>query len=1087
MAFLAPLVAGPLGNLGLAAIGIGLQLLAAYFFPQKVKGPRLEDLKQQTSRYGDEPARLYGSARVAAAVIWLKNNQLDEHKDTHRKGSIGPVITEFTYTADVALAFCWNGPVAGVPRMWADDKLCYDNSAETLEKIINGDPVAGTGAAEGATFRFYLGSQTQGSDPDIIADRGSAPAWPGRCYVVITNFPCDEFGRRLPNFEAEVVRAGSDATLSVTPPGMFPAFDTQGNFVVSSNGSDTVKIHNLPSGTLRFTITLPAALGGAIWITKRGKLALASLLPGTLWIYNLETGVLEFEVTWTGAGYPFNTPTQSFGDIIVDGDDYLFLQVGVDVVCFKESAGQTGWTQIALASIGVSVITGILVFSVGLELLYMIKNDSGTYRLMTSAISGGVASTAIVRTPPSLSGTPKGIFYDRDSDSVLIVTHTGLYVYDATLDTLLGSRSGDWTLLDYPNMSQRIWSGAGTFIVRDDGSNNVYEYQLSGLGLVQTILAATTTWTDKSNANVGLTAVNLLWRALAVYGSTAGPHVWFLPRLARGSVTLASVLAEECALAGVACDVSAVTGTVRGYAARGGETPRGVIEDLARVKFFDFAQDAGVLKFFMRSATPVRSIILNDMGFSRDTPEPRLVREDYGDASETPARVIIDYGSLNGDYRKGSQSIAKPDGLDAGATTIKFQTNLVLTDDEAAKVADIFLNDSRAATTTYRTSVHPKFLETHPGDVVTLELDSNRDITAVITKQQGELPLSLELRKRITVYTSDAVGNPVDPNPDGLLGRARSDSVLIDGHLMRREDNDDSFYLTIYPAERGKLPSATVYKSNDAINYGALIGFRSASLVGNATSALPDRPNPWAIDRASILTFAVASVVGVENFPVAVTEAQLLADGTLNAFALRSGSEWEYLRAASVVDNNDGTWTISTLIRGRRGTEFAMAGHATGDTIVYLDPLVLARAPEADRDLLRYFVTLTSGKAFSTTYAKSFTNQGRGLRPWAPVAVMGSRNGSGDLVVTAVRRDRLGESELVTSPPMSEASELYHMRVYDGVDVVRSFSNSVLSFSYDAANQTSDFGSPQASVDVQIVQISATFTGGDGVPAIATV
>ncbi|WP_188131550.1 hypothetical protein [Mesorhizobium sp. NFR06] len=54
MAFIAPLAGaavggGLLGSIVTTAVGIGINLAIAYFFPQKIKGPRAESLKAQTS------------------------------------------------------------------------------------------------------------------------------------------------------------------------------------------------------------------------------------------------------------------------------------------------------------------------------------------------------------------------------------------------------------------------------------------------------------------------------------------------------------------------------------------------------------------------------------------------------------------------------------------------------------------------------------------------------------------------------------------------------------------------------------------------------------------------------------------------------------------------------------------------------------------------------------------------------------------------------------------------------------------------------------------------------------------------------
>jgi hypothetical protein len=162
MAFIAPLAGaavggGLLGSIVTTAVGIGINLGIAYFFPQKIKGPRADSLKAQTSKYGDQIARTYATIRVAGAVIWLKGDHVDEHVKKYRQGkALGPEVTEYSYTATFAVAFAWNGPFAAVPRIWADDKLIYDVSAESLQHAIDTGGSA-IGVAKGATDHSLSG------------------------------------------------------------------------------------------------------------------------------------------------------------------------------------------------------------------------------------------------------------------------------------------------------------------------------------------------------------------------------------------------------------------------------------------------------------------------------------------------------------------------------------------------------------------------------------------------------------------------------------------------------------------------------------------------------------------------------------------------------------------------------------------------------------------------------------------------------------------------------------------------------------------------------------------------------------------
>lgn len=96
-------------------------------------------------------------------------------------------------------------------------------------------------------------------------------------------------------------------------------------------------------------------------------------------------------------------------------------------------------------------------------------------------------------------------------------------------------------------------------------------------------------------------------------------------------------------------------------------------------------------------------------------------------------------------------------------------------------------------------------------------------------------------------------------------------------------------------------------------------------------------------------------------------------------------------------------------------------------------------------------------------------------KPYAPVHIQGSRNGTGDLTITWVRRTRYGGAwrELVDAP-LNEASESYEIDVLDqGATVLRTLTSSSPNVTYTAADQAADIGAPQSAIDISIHQLSA--------------
>lgn len=1085
-------LSGPLGNVALTVLGVGIQAGIALLFPQKIKGPRQENLKAQTSKYGDSIARIYGTVDVAGTVIWLKGDKADEHKSEKRTKAMGPINVEYKYTADFAVAFAWNGPVAGISRIWADNKLIFDESKKALsEAIATGGQTIGK--IEGATIKIYTGTDDQLPDANIEADRGAGlvPAYSGLVYIVCTNFPLDEFGIRVPNMKAEVISVGLPEGANVyraehlREPITDLTNETFVSYKVNFGGNGALKAAQIPDGSTMWSKVI-ASPGehSMMHMVKNGDVVVSDLANDVIHVFDGQTGARKQTIAHAAASA--TAPNQTMDSVTVDGVTWLFLAFAGRIAAYST----TGSVYTLAYDTTISVTPGVI--SAGPERLYFINAaGDGLYSSTWSATAVGP--------PAAASGVtvvdPYAVHYDEASDSVIYFEASTSTAYILN-DTLTGTLRSVVSTLDFATspsrlVSHRMMSAEGQFLVKDFSTGDVIEYKISDVSIVNSFVAADYDWPTAST-DTGDYGLSQKWRMTAPVFTSIDSPWWFLPRLSSPSVSLASVIEAECGYVGLDVDVSALTKEIKGYAVREPMPPRGVIEDLQRTQFFDFSQVNGVLTFVERSPTVVATIDIDDLAAVEDddpqNTEVVLVGEEYADMRELPASISISYTAFDGDYRTGTQSLARPDELDDTKEKLDFSTPLVMTDDEAAQAIDVLFNETRQALTLYKASIPSKYRDLTPGDVIDLPLDAAQTVPAVLMKIEGDSILECEFRLRSMVYSSDAVGQPTAKGATTkAFGNPDLGFIAIDGHLVNADDDDDSFYYGVSRRSRGSFLGANVFRStDDGGTYAAWEPQTFELAAGYADAALPDRPHPDAIDYASEFVVRIRRSFAA---PDSISVNRMLSDETLNAFWVASGSdgEGEYIQAADVEDNGDGTWTLSTLMRGCKGTDFAMAGHAEGDQVVYLNPSAVYRSAISDVGLSRLYAPISSGASFSDQAAIPFVNTARGKRPWSPVHIEGSRS-SGDLTVTFLRRDRLGQTwpNLGSEdPPMSETAESYRMFVYDGPDIVNTLTSSTESFSYSSAQQTTDFGSPQSAIDIEIVQVSSTF--GDGVARAATV
>ncbi|SNY92808.1 Putative phage tail protein [Cohaesibacter sp. ES.047] len=220
---------GPFGALigGALGAGVGYSIDQSLFGESRsVKGPRLSDLKVQTSTEGSPIARIYGRTRLTGELIWatdyVERVTVREQKTGASKGSSSSKATTTTYSyyANFAVGLC-EGRIAHVGRIWANGKEL------DLRDVA---------------YRVYLGTEEQLPDSLIEAKEGSenSPAYRGLAYVVFEELPLDAFGNRIPQLSFEVIRSVGETEANIKSMVMIPGatefgYDTE---EVSREGSE---------------------------------------------------------------------------------------------------------------------------------------------------------------------------------------------------------------------------------------------------------------------------------------------------------------------------------------------------------------------------------------------------------------------------------------------------------------------------------------------------------------------------------------------------------------------------------------------------------------------------------------------------------------------------------------------------------------------------------------------------------------------------------------------------------------------------------------------------------------------------------
>ena len=498
---------------------------------------------------------------------------------------------------------------------------------------------------------------------------------------------------------------------------------------------------------------------------------------------------------------------------------------------------------------------------------------------------------------------------------------------------------------------------------------------------------------------------------------------------------VADDLLRRAGMAAAHVDTAGLSGVVPGLVLGERQSIRTACDELQAMFQFDVVTTGGVLTFRPRGQAAVLALVTDDLLADEDRVVVTLHRTPDAELPEELNLVHLDPAA---DYQPSVQTALRQSAPPTLRKTLR--TGMVLSPDRAKQQADTLLAAVWAERVTVRFRVLPQYLALEPGDVVTLA-HGGRVWT---------------LRLLTTLFR------------DGVL---EIEAVTT-------------------------AASAYVQESRGAGG----VSDRQVRAAGATTLLLLDLPLSEGGEDAAACFIAVGKVRGDTSGPMAFWDdasrvTVFLADGFLYAAtdsAVLNGSNTaligdEIIQFATATLIAPATYELSRLLRGRRGTEWAMGSHAAGERFVLLGPEVLRSPVTLDTlGIPQTFKAVSSGTRVEDAPAVSFTPRGINLKPFAPVHVRGSRDASGNIAVSWVRRTRTGGGWTDGSDvPLAEESERYEIEILNGVTVVRTLTSAMPAVSYSAAEQTTDFGGPQSSVSVRIYQLSAVV--GRGFAAAAAV
>lgn len=1043
---------GPIGG---AIGGLAGGLIGSLIFG-RAKKPIIPDLNLMNSSYGNVIPLFWGKVLLSGTPIWMSAVQIKQHGVGKGVGGAGKGQSQPSLWQNAGIAF---GESPGnLVKLFLDGKLFLDNTSAAREQITK----------HRFAIREYDGNETQLPDflysqwvSEQVTPGNAAPAYRGLCHLVFDKIDLANYGNRLPQTTA----------VWTNTPAYHTVFAKLQRFTPDIDGS------TVWGGGLTGGLAVDWVRGTAYTLSAGGVIRSFDLSTHrciTVATYPHVTGIACGNGTnlygWGGVGpglsiYVFNPDSLAGAAVLVTGHEGHNVPGSCVVAAITTAEGTLeflcGVWQLPFAGGAFyydaqtnTLYSGTLpvesYFATGSACLGAQDPVSGGQDVWFINFEGDIPGIHVCKAVIPGGATPEHkffiaesvVFWPADFGTAAPFT-SGAIVYDPTENAVIIHDTG-WTdvganSIKWSETAGIIWTSNSTGGGGHVNSNTDRGF-LGGLGGGANLLNIHDGTQDNSPIDLGSPTIHTLYPGQA-YDSYAGSvvfhasddeyYVAYLKRVGDESWPVGAIITDICLRVGLTSgdlDVSELTDTVVGYAIREHKSAGAAIADLCHVFQIDMIESDYKLKFVPRGQAAVATIPQADLG-SIDTSDPSkywMARRPQ--EPEMPLQITVKYSDPDLDYQPGSagaQRTALPVPTVFSKRRMVVDLPITTINLTARQLAERWLYTMWAERDMYTTALTAKYLWLDPGDNLTVLMDNGDSYGTRIETQEigtalgGHLTLSSE--DATTYVPSTMPGALVGFVPQVLVPSPFGQTLLFNVPLLQDRDEIAGEMRAYFGA--GSFAAAwaggRLYQSADGAIWNEIAAVPAAVNWGYTTTTLGGTVAAFATDYENTVTIAFAAG---DTIPVSCSYGEMMNGA--NAALLGS----EIIQFRSIEVNADGTYVLSVLSRGQRGTEWAVGSHRQGEIFIMLEAGLVGatRLPLTQIGVVEQWRLLPTGRFLDQVSIVRFAYLGYDKKPYAPVGFTRAVSGS-DLLVEWVRRTRIGGllQDGVDTVPLNEDSEAY--------------------------------------------------------------
>ncbi len=983
------LIPGSFLGMSFASIGwsVGSFIGGQLFGPQgqDIQGPRLTDKSVSTSAYGNLRPVVYGTYRVAGEIIWSTDLKERAHKEEAGKGGGGGgSYSTYTYTVSFAVALC-EGPIIGVRKIWLDNKLVYTQADDATKKELQkSDKLA-------KNIRFHLGTTTQEPDSTIEADigAGNVPAYRGTAYIVFDDLDVTTYGSRIPQVTVEVVGTGAVGFTENIP-------------------------NTIPDAGIRQSLSIVNGLANASFWGYDYDGTLGSLLYFTQKKFDLDGTVLSSTTAhaWEFAGSPYeaNGCRYMYPQSVSPNFKFAIAEVGdigtganLRFAVFVRNGGLLSYLDTVYLNSDNDAWRNGYDRSQNIKWLddytfYIYKDNSGElykYKIIFNPILGTyfIVREWLCYVEPTLKGTdPSGIGYQFGIDystgeayCVCVESHGGdVYIRRVSNDgeVIESKFHNAWGV----NGNTAIGYSNGVLWITTIYTLYAYEWDSAELLNSSSLTTAISNglWQFQLSGNLGVFLIN-------------GDIYTAARTMTRTSIGLDDLVLDLCEKTNLdASDIDVTdlsSNVVRGYLIGSQLSARGCIQQLASTFFFDGVETDGQIKFIKRGGSIASTLSDDDIGcYEYGSNVEELLTATRTQEEELPQELSLLYSQWDSDYQQGAQFSRREAVLSGNKVGV--QISIALTDDEAKAIVDSMMFSAWHNRHQFKLTTWQKYAKLDPTDLISAGGETIR----IISRREGVNGLiELEGVRELPDIYSGQVGTGASGSVGGQVVHVGGPTLIEILDVQNLRDKD---YITYgaYVAARGVFDDwggMALLKSKDyGNNWNLLVNSYNEATIGQATTILGDFSGGNIFDELNIVR------VRVDGTLSSATWDEVLAGSNVCLI----GDEILQFRAATLIST--GIYDLSGLLRGRKGTEWAMNTHDEYDRFIMLDSSSIRffELETDDYNTARNVGAVTLGDTLDDIVTQDFTYQAKNRTPISPIHGRATKNFNGSLSLGWVRR-----------------------------------------------------------------------------------